>query len=169
MKYALHAKLGLLHGFYHYQEHRGLCEVRGFGSNQWLAAAKGLGLYVPMIRFKDEECQRIIQDPGPSPRILTWGHYKVRQLHPNITVGFSNVAGHGRYWITWLVPHVFFADLDSVLILLESWQECSRTFDHWTFIGSTTACWRLVVWYPPDVIPCEPVTAPTQLWIPLHA
>ena len=43
------------------------------------------------------------------------------------------------------------------------------TFNHWTLGGSTTARWCLVVWYPPEATPCEPVTAPTQPWIPLHA
>ena len=68
-----------------------------------------------------------------------------------------------------MVPHVFFADPESVLILVQGWQERALSFDRWTLGGSITAHWTLVVWYPPEATPCEPVTAPTQPWIPLHA
>ena len=92
MKDAPHAKLGLLHGFYCYQEWRSLCEVRGVGPNQWLVAAKGFGFHVHTICYKDEEFKHIINDSGPPPSIFKWGHYKLHQLHPNLAVVFSGVA-----------------------------------------------------------------------------
>ena len=88
----------------------------------------------------------------------------MRQLHSNLT----SLPEGKRYWITWMVPHVFFANPESVLIVPKGWQERELTFDHWTLGGSMMARCCLVVCYPPEVTPCKSVTAPTQPWIPLH-
>ena len=56
----------------------------------WLAAAKGLGFFVHVVRFKDEEFCRIITNTDLSPHFLKWGSY--HKIHPNLAVIFTDTA-----------------------------------------------------------------------------
>ena len=105
--------------------------------------------------------------------MLNWGHCRARDRHPSLAVVFLDSVSlsvrDDGYWNSWIVPHVFFLVPDPVLLAPEGWEERLHTFDHWTLGGSMIKYWSLIIWYPPGILPREPVTVPFQPWIPLHA
>ena len=96
---ALHAELRLLRDHYRYQARRGLLKVWGVVPNLWLPADKGLGFFVHVVWFKqDEEFRRIITNPEHSPRFLKWSIY--RKCHPNLAVIFTDMRPHFQSYTT---------------------------------------------------------------------
>ena len=99
-----------------------------------------------MIFFKDKEFEGVIKDSVLSPRTLNWEHCRAYKRHLNLAVVFLDMASLSAridgYWNFWLVTHVFFSELGTVILAPEGWKERLQTFDHWTLGGSTTFRWR---------------------------
>ena len=110
-----HAKLGILQGFYRYQEKRGRYEVRGVGTNLWMSAAQGLGFQVLMVQFKDAGYRCILLTPDFAAKIMGWGPGTYCGCPSNMSAVFIDADSlppslNFHYWESWTVVHVFFDD-----------------------------------------------------------
>ena len=96
--------------------------MRRVGPNQWVAAAKGLGFHIHIVCFKDEEFKCVLKHSDPSPYSFSWEHCWEHNRHPDLAVVFLDRASLSTrvdvYWHSWITPHVFFSEPDTVILAL---------------------------------------------------